>query len=1148
MMKKLLLSLLVLCSIGLVKSFAGVGDTTVVQAFTFNSPQRAWFVFPSDTVNIEKILMLYTLKCNPAQFPECGEWDYLTNTYVYKHTGLIDSTMRTQNLYLVNGGNFSSFTYSNSPTYTHNTHWDYFINHLSTTSLNTYSVAGGNTNANHPFGAANNLSKSQYIWRASELTAAGMGAGNITGLNFYLQNGGSPFNKLIIRMKMVTADTLTAVTTNGNGFTTVYSKAHDFAPNAAGWRNIQLTNSFNWDGVSNLIIEVSFDNASTSVDNIVQSAVTSFKSGVTNASNDRTLKTHYASYVEVPVNPDLAAIDSFITVSFWAYGDAALQPMDGTTFEAVDSSGNRIINSHTPWSDSKVYWDAGNLGTSYDRISRSATAAQIKGQWNYWTFTKNCVTGSMKIFLNGATFFTGGGKTKIMAGIDKFRISKGTWNGSLAYSGRIDEFAVFNVDLPQATIQQFMNKKINTSHPNYNNLVAYYNFDDGNYFTAADASPMNHGPAYFSLGADNPLKSSAEINFGWNETNVRPNLSFEQGVYTSQLDSVFVLDSVMNPPTQIVSYLDTINNIGMPTDTMIVWPLGYTNFIYTPQGQMIDSTMTPADGTINQSVYTYYTYFPDIIRYEMGRYITPYGNGLSLGSGWTWTFDVSDYRTLLKDSVDMSAGNWQELLDVKFLFIEGTPPRDVLGIRNLWNGNFDYGIASNPIDNSLQALTVDLEPNAVNARWKSRVTGHGMDTPGNCAEFCPKNHFYKVNGTTRYTKLVWRDNCDYNPLYPQGGTWVYDRSNWCPGAEVWTYDWEISNFITPGTSFTLDHDVQAYTQTSGWDYYQIEDQLVSYGAPNFTNDVAIEDILAPTTNQMWMRKNPVCSSPTIKIKNTGSATLTSATITYGIVGAAPSVYNWTGSIAFMQSATLTLPNFNWIGGATKFYAYVSNPNGVTDQYAPNDTMRSNFVYPSATPATFVIELKTNSAPNENSYTVKDENGNIVLSRSNLAANTYYNDTLNLPSGCYRFELLDSGEDGLAWWANTAQGTGYVRFKNTMGNVMYNFNSDFGGQVYKQFTVGIATGEEEFLLTNVTNLNVYPNPSESMVYIDYNLTNRNDASIEVLDLMGKIIYSSKDENVTAGNRVVDMSEFSNGVYFVRLISGNQQMTKKLIIKK
>ena len=135
-MNKKLLSILTLFLISFGRSFAGVGDTTVVQAFTFNSPQRAWFVFPSDTMNVEKILMYYTLKCNPAQFPECGEWDYLTNTYVYKHTGLIDSTIHNQNLYLVNGGNFSSFTYSNTPTYTHNTHWDYFINHLSTTSLN----------------------------------------------------------------------------------------------------------------------------------------------------------------------------------------------------------------------------------------------------------------------------------------------------------------------------------------------------------------------------------------------------------------------------------------------------------------------------------------------------------------------------------------------------------------------------------------------------------------------------------------------------------------------------------------------------------------------------------------------------------------------------------------------------------------------------------------------------------------------------------------------------------------------------------------------------------------------------------------------------------------------------------------------------
>ena len=59
-------------------------------------------------------------------------------------------------------------------------------------------------------------------------------------------------------------------------------------------------------------------------------------------------------------------------------------------------------------------------------------------------------------------------------------------------------------------------------------------------------------------------------------------------------------------------------------------------------------------------------------------YITLHGIGLTLDDdGWTWIFDVSDYVHLLRDSVQLEAGNWQELLDMKFAFIHGTPPRDV---------------------------------------------------------------------------------------------------------------------------------------------------------------------------------------------------------------------------------------------------------------------------------------------------------------------------------------------------------------------------------------------------------------------------------------------------------------------------------------
>ena len=92
-MKKNLLITFSYLLLNTITAFANPGDTIVVQTFNYGTPQNAWFVFPSDTVRFEKILMKYTLKCNPAQTPACGEWDYLTYTYLYDHTGLLDSSL-----------------------------------------------------------------------------------------------------------------------------------------------------------------------------------------------------------------------------------------------------------------------------------------------------------------------------------------------------------------------------------------------------------------------------------------------------------------------------------------------------------------------------------------------------------------------------------------------------------------------------------------------------------------------------------------------------------------------------------------------------------------------------------------------------------------------------------------------------------------------------------------------------------------------------------------------------------------------------------------------------------------------------------------------------------------------------------------------
>lgn len=1129
-MKKFLLLCASIALFTSVKAQYLPGDTIVIQTFTFGSPQDAWFTFPSDTMRYEKILMKYTLKCNPAQSPACGEWDYLTNTYVYEHTGLPDSTRIVQSMLTVNGSAPDSIEYSNTPTYAYDSLWQYFIVHTNTTSLSTDTIGSGAVTANYPFGAAQPVSRTQFLWKASELTAAGVTAGDITGLQFFLNSLGGTTRNMTIRIQSTILDSLTNATFTNSGFTSVYSQNTTFS--TTGWNSLQFTNAFNWDGISNLLIEITYDNLATLTDNILSADATAFKSALTRANADRTISAMPGGHVDIPLTNEMAAIDSFITVSFWHYGDAATQPMDGTCFEATDSLGRRVINAHVPWSNSRVYWDAGNSGgTSYDRIDKAATAAETEGQWNYWTFTKNVATGSMIVYLNGVQWHTGSAMTRSMAGIENFRLSQGMWGGSQSFRGRMDEFTVLNIVLTPAEIVQYMNSPIVPSDPNFANVVMQYKFDDGNNVSVADSAAGAH-PSGLLSNVNNDLKNSSDMTKNFTESFVRPRVVFEQGVYTSYMDSVLVVDSTLNIPFQVVLFHDSISNPGFATDTIIGWPVAING--------------TP-DSTIFQSEYDYYNVFPEVKRFEMGRYITPYGINLSLGTGWTWTFDVTDYVTLLHDSVHLSAGNWQELLDVKFLMFVGTPPRDAIDIENIYTGNFDYGHTNNPIESHLVPMEIPILPNAVTTRWKSRVTGHGMDTPSNCAEFCPKTHYYYVDGNQQFSKLVWRNNCDVNPLYPQGGTWVYDRANWCPGAEVWTYDFELTPYATPGDTVTLDHNVQAYTNNGEWSYYQIEDQIVYYGAANFTLDAAIENVIAPTNDQMWARKNAVCMDPIIVIKNNGSTTLTSLTIQYGM-GSLMQTYTWNGSLGFLDTAWVTLPAFTWVTGAQDFMFAISSPNGGTDQYGYNNTWTSKFTYPLVMPATFVIEFKSNNYWQENGYELKNSAGQIVSSATAGAANTWYRDTITLPFDCYEFNLWDYGEDGLSWWANTAQGNGIIRFKSaTSAIILKNFGADFGGQIYQQFTVGMTNTIEDSLIAPDARMEVYPNPTDGQVSFNIALDERQDATVEIFDLLGNIVYTYSIQNEMNDTRYVDLSFLESGVYMVVLSTKEERVSKRLVIQ-
>lgn len=101
--------------------------------------------------------------------------------------------------------------------------------------------------------------KTQYLIRASELTALGFSAGNITELAFdVVDAGGHALSNFYISMKQTAATELT--TAWETGLTTVYTAPATFTPTANTANAYTFQNPISWNGVSNLVIEVCFTN------------------------------------------------------------------------------------------------------------------------------------------------------------------------------------------------------------------------------------------------------------------------------------------------------------------------------------------------------------------------------------------------------------------------------------------------------------------------------------------------------------------------------------------------------------------------------------------------------------------------------------------------------------------------------------------------------------------------------------------------------------------------------------------------------------------------------------------------------------------------------------------------------------------------
>lgn len=579
-----------------------------------------------------------------------------------------------------------------------------------------------------------------------------------------------------------------------------------------------------------------------------------------------------------------------------------------------------------------------------------------------------------------------------------------------------------------------------------------------------------------------------------------------------------------------------------------------------------------------------YVMTPDGDTVELGRLITPYANaGGSLPNmPYTWTkkyvYDVTDYASLLKGQAGMrlfySGYSGGFTGDIKFAFIEGTPDRTVTGIVPLWNGSYSYGNTADPINSHFQTVNETAPAGTQSASIKFTVTGHGSDSINYCCEFMSHNYQVMENSNQVDQYTIWRPNCGANELYPQSGTWIYQRGNWCPGAIVYTNTHNLQN-ITAGTNFTTDIVFDPYTSPSNYSpdnfefgSYTTYATLIYYGGFNKTLDASLDEIIAPNIDNDYFRENPA-GKPTVHVKNTGSTIITSMQFQYGVQGTSLANYTWQGSLQPLHDTDIVLPEqwsmreLSGTTGNSTFTAQITQVNGQTDDDATNNAMTSTFTPTPKWPTSIIVSMKTNNEGNngicETSWQILDFNDSVVAERVNAAYNTTYNDTVNLGVAPYRLVVTDGGCDGLNWWGFSQEGitAGAISVHKVAipatilplnGDNVSTYPNDFGCGFTQYFTANSFGLDVNEVSNSQQGIEAYPNPAQNNVTVNINGFHQVNGTLQVIDILGRTVIQKQCSNSAES---LNVSKLSNGVYtivyFDKSTPDNKLQTRLLIAK-
>ena len=161
----------------------------------------------------------------------------------------------------------------------------------------------------------------------------------------------------------------------------------------------------------------------------------------------------------------------------------------------------------------QIYWQMMSNYNTGNCLQVNGNTNVCNDDWHYIaaTYDGSSNAAGVKLYVDGASqtlTITKDALTESIVHSDPLRLAQGSGGN---FYGTIDEVRIWDVALSEATIREWMCKKVDSSHPQWSHLKGYWRLDEGSGTTAYDQTANDNDGTLINMDAEDWVWSGAAL-------------------------------------------------------------------------------------------------------------------------------------------------------------------------------------------------------------------------------------------------------------------------------------------------------------------------------------------------------------------------------------------------------------------------------------------------------------------------------------------------------------------------------------------------------------------------------------------------------------------------------------------------------------